>query len=74
MRSNLRNALVLAILVLREKKKYNPTLLDIFSQICQFSYNGDPRVGIAEDPSKIKSILGMKMADGKPAFLQYIHG
>ena len=51
---NKRNALTIALLLL---KKDNPTLIDLYEQICSLSYMGDSRKSFkAEDPNKIKKL------------------
>ena len=51
---NKKNAMTIALLLL---KKENPTLLDLYEQICSLSYMGDSRKNFkAEDPNKIKKL------------------
>ena len=51
---NKKNALTIALLLLR---KEDPTLLDLYEQICSLSYMGDSRKSFkAEDPNKIKKL------------------
>lgn len=51
---NKKNALTIALLLL---DKEDPTLLDLYEQICSLSYMGDSRKNFkAEDPNKIKKL------------------
>lgn len=51
---NKKNAMTIALLLL---KKEDPTLLDLYEQICSLSYMGDSRKSFkAEDPNKIKKL------------------
>ena len=51
---NLNNAVVIALLLLN---KENPTVNDLYEQICSLSYIGDSRTKFkAEDPNKVKNI------------------
>lgn len=47
-------AIFVALLTLR---KENPTILDLYHQICSLSYSGDVRMLFAENPNKINNIV-----------------